>query len=256
MNFANWARQQAAFGAALLDPHHAAPGFLQTRNGTDLNARFDVYRNNVHVSLIDALQAAFPVTCRLTGEEFFRALARDFLRRHLPQSAALHDYGAQLPDFIRDFLPAADLPWLGDVAALEHAWWQAYGAADATALTVEALARIDIAQLLSLHARLHPAVRLLDSMHPVHSIWFAHQQLGEPESPEQWQAESVLITRPEAAVRTLALLPGEHRFITALGAGACLETAAQAALETNPGFDLGHTLLQAIEAGAIEELHP
>jgi hypothetical protein len=256
MNSPAWNHQQAAFAAALLDPHNATPAFLQTRNGTDLDTRFDVYRNNVHASLIDALQAAFPVTCRLTGEDFFRALARDFLRRHLPQGAALHDYGAQLPDFIRGFLPAADLPWLGDVAALEHAWWQAYGAADAAALTVATLARIDIEQLLALRATLHPAVRLLESMHPVHSIWLAHQRLGEPASPEHWRAECVLITRPDAEVRTQALRPAEHRFITALAAGADFETAAQAALETDPAFDLGRTLLRVIEAGAVEELHP
>ncbi len=251
-----WDSQQTLFAAALVDPHPAAPTFLQTCKGADLNERFDVYRNNVHAGLIDALQAAFPVTCRLTGEEFFRALARDFLRQHLPRGAALHDYGTRLPDFIRHFLPAADLPWLGDVAALEHAWWQAYGAADAPALTVEALAQIDIEQLLALRARLHPALRLLDSMHPVHTIWFAHQLQGAPKSPENWLAECVLITRPEATVRTHALPPGAHRFITALGAGATFETAAEAALETEPGFDLGNTLLLATEAGAIEELHP
>ncbi len=251
-----WNLQQAGFAAALLDPHLATPAFLQTRNGADLDARFDVYRNNVHASLIDALQAAFPVTCQLTGEEFFRAMARDCLRQHLPGGAALHDYGSQLPDFIRGFLPAADLPWLGDVAALEHAWWQAYGAADAPAVAADALAQIDIEQLLALRARLHPAVRLLDSMHPVHTIWSGHQLHGEPKAPEKWLAECVLITRPEAAVRTHALSPGEHRFITALGAGATFETAAQAALDITPGFDLGNTLLLAIEAGTIEELHP
>jgi len=256
MNGHTWEMQQTALAAALLDPHPATPAFLRTRNGTDLDARFDVYRNNVHAGLIDALQAAFPVTCRLTGEDFFRALARDFLRQHLPGGAALHDYGTQLPDFIRDFLPAAELPWLGDVAALEHAWWQAYGAADAPALTMDALAQIDIERLLALRATLHPALRLLDSMHPVHTIWYGHQFNGELKSPESWRAECVLITRPQAEVRTHAISRGAHGFIAALGAGATFETAAVTALETDLGFDLGNTLLLAIEAGAFEELHP
>jgi Putative DNA-binding domain len=38
--------------------------------------RYNVYRNNVTVSLINALAAAFPATLRITGVDFFRAMAR------------------------------------------------------------------------------------------------------------------------------------------------------------------------------------
>ncbi|MEJ0100880.1 MAG: DNA-binding domain-containing protein [Pseudomonadota bacterium] len=256
MSAVNWARQQQVFATVLLDADAPTPEFLRARDGALLPSRFDVYRNNVHASLTDALRAVFPVTTRLVGEEFFRALAREFLRHNLPRGAALHDYGADLPDFIRGHAPAAELPYLADVAALEHAWWQAYGAAEAPAVSLAELAAIDGEQLLALRARLHPAVRMLNSVHPMHGIWFAHQADDEPVAPESWQAEAALITRPDATVQVRGITPAAHAFFVTLGADATLESAASAALELDPAFDLGATLLLAIQAGAIQELYP
>ncbi len=47
----------------------------------DLARRFAVYRNNVAHSLSDALAQRFPVVARITGGDFFTALARDFAFR-------------------------------------------------------------------------------------------------------------------------------------------------------------------------------
>ena len=41
--------------------------------------RFAVYRNNVAAGLIRALEARFPVTRRLVGDDFFRAMAGGFV---------------------------------------------------------------------------------------------------------------------------------------------------------------------------------
>ncbi|HTQ36987.1 MAG TPA: DNA-binding domain-containing protein [Steroidobacteraceae bacterium] len=253
MSMPGWPAQQQRFAAALLQPDAAAPEFLETRNGAGIGARFDVYRNNVHAGLIEALLAAFPVTARLVSEESFRALARDFLRAQLPQGAALHDYGAGLPRFLRDCAPEDSPAYLPDVATLEQAWWQAYGATDAPVLGLRELAAPDVADLLTRHARPHPALRLLRSAYPVHAIWAAHQLPGEPPPPGHWRPECALITRPEAQVHVRCISAGEHAFLAALPA--TLEEAASAALDIDPAFDLGDTLRLAIEAGAIQELH-
>jgi Putative DNA-binding domain len=249
-----WPSQQRDFALALLDPDAATPDFLETRNRAAPGARFDVYRNNVHASLIDALLAAFAVTARLVSEDSFRALAGAYLRRELPQGAALHEYGARLPEFIRE-CGAADSPsYLPDVAALEHAWWQAYGAADAPALATATLAALDGERLLRQGAKLHPAARLLSSVHPVHGIWAAHQGDGEPLPPSRWEGECVLITRPDVQVHVQRITAAEHTLLTQLAAGAPLECAAEAALAQDPTFDLGASLLRMVAAGAIQEL--
>ncbi|MBL8587921.1 MAG: putative DNA-binding domain-containing protein, partial [Methylobacteriaceae bacterium] len=108
-----------AFAAALLSPGAPAPPGLTTWNGSDPARRFAVYRNNVVVSLIEALSGAFPVTRELVGEEFFRAMAREFALGHPPRSPVMARFGEELPGFIAAFAPARELPWLADVAALE-----------------------------------------------------------------------------------------------------------------------------------------
>lgn len=256
MSTVAWSAQQRCLAAALLDPHAPAPDFLRTRADAALADRFDVYRNNVHSSLIDALLAAFPVTAQLVSEASLRALARDFLRTHLPQQAALQEYGAALPAFIRGYAPAASLPWLADIAALEHVWWQSFGAADAAALAPAALAALTTENLTAWHARLHPAVRLVQSTHPVHDIWVAHQAGGAPQPPRRWEAQCALLTRPQADVEVRRITTAQHLFFVTLATGATLEQSGSAALARDPHFDFGITLLLAIEAGAIEELHP
>jgi hypothetical protein len=254
MSTPHWSADQRRFAQALLNPESAVPEFITTRNGTDVAQRFDVYRNNVLSSLIDALLAAFPVTARLVSEDSFRVLAREYLRHELPQHAALHEFGAALPEFLRHFAPAAETPYLPDIAALEHAWWQSYGALDAPALSLRELAAVSGESLLTRRIQLHPAARLVASGHPVHSIWAAHQG-GEPSAPAAWTAEFVLITRPEATVAVRAISAADHTMLAALLAGATVEVAAAAALARDPQFDPGTTLLLAVNAGAIQELH-
>ena len=58
----------------------------------------------------------------LVGEEFFRAMAQIHVRAHRPRSPLMFEYGDELPDFIAGFPPAADVPYLADVARLEIAW--------------------------------------------------------------------------------------------------------------------------------------
>lgn len=255
MNAPPWESLQDSMADALLDPHAAMPDELTTRSGHAAAARFDVYRNNVYSSLIDALVAAFPVCVQLVSVESFRVLARAYLRQELPQCAALHDYGAGLPDFIHAWEPAASLPYLADVARLEQAWWQCYGAADAPTLGMQDLVALDVEQLLGKRVRLHPATRLTQSTHPVHGIWAAHQSGDEPVAPGNWQPESVLLARPEAQVQSRTITSAQHALLAALENGAVLEAAAGAALAIDPGFDLGATLQLAIEVGAIQELY-
>jgi hypothetical protein len=255
VNPAHWSSQQESFAAAVLDPDAATPGFLATRVGNATASRFDVYRNNVHNSLLEALVAAFPVAVRLVSEPSFRALALAYLRTELPAGAALHDYGAGLPAFIRAWEPAASLPYLADVAALEQAWWQCYGAADAPALAMHDLGALDPAELLGRRVRLHPSTRLVCSAHPVHGIWAAHQSGDEPAAPVSWQPECVLLARPEAKVQVRQITIAQHALLAALADGATLEVAASAALECDADFDPGATLQLAITAGAIQELY-
>jgi Putative DNA-binding domain len=65
----------AVFAQGLTDPARAIPVDVVGPRGKAAIKRYNVYRNNVTVSLIDALAATYPAVQRITGVEFFRAMA-------------------------------------------------------------------------------------------------------------------------------------------------------------------------------------
>jgi hypothetical protein len=247
---------QTEFAAALRDPALPPPQGVFGRGGKVDVRRFAVYRNNVFVSLVEALRARFPVTARLVGDNFFRAMARVYVDGEKPRSAILAEYGDTFPAFVAAFEPALAVPYLPDVAGLEVAVSQAYHAADADPLGVEALSPFDAEALSASRLDLLPSARLVWASYPAASIWAVHQVPGAVELPQDGQPERTLVYRPDIDVRLLPLNAAEFFFVEALGSGASIEAAGTAALAVDPAFDLGRSLVSLVEAGAVCGIHP
>lgn len=235
---------QSAFAAALLNPDLPCPSGLTSWNGSDPEVRFAVYRNNVTVSLIDALADTFPVVQALVGEDFFRAMARVFVQAKPPRSRLMVYYGDSFADFVASFPPAASVPYLADVARLEMARVRSYHAADASAIQTEALqaALADPEQLLTLRLHVHPSVQLIASPFAVVSLWAAHQGALCLTSVDPDVAQAALVFRQGLDVDTVELKPGDARFFKSLQAGDSLLDAAQAAAGSDADFDLSQAL--------------
>jgi hypothetical protein len=242
----------ASFARALVNPSQPAPAATRRSDGRSVERRFAVYRNNVAVALIGSLEARYPVVRRLVGDDFFRAMAGAFVAAEKPRSPTLVHYGDGFPEFVAGFPPAAAVPCLADVARLENAWVEAYHAAEADALGLDALATIAPEALEALRFRPHPAARLLSFAHPAASIWAASQGESEPRPPEIWSAEEALVARPGADVAVRVLPPGGFAFAAALFSGASLGAAT--ALAAADGFDPGAHLVGLVEAGAFQSL--
>lgn len=243
---------QTDFRTAILDARVAAPAGLIDPDGRPAGKRFDVYRNNVAVSLTEALKTAFPVIHKLLGEENFAGIAGIFLRRYPPTSPLLMFYGAEFPDFLAGFEPVQHLGYLADVARLELALRHSYHAADATPVAPQAFQDLTPQALMEARLRLAPAVQLLRSDWPIHAIWQFNQPQGGPKP--QMRAESILITRPEFDPAPTLLPPGGGAFVAALMAAEPLGAAVEAASNDTPDFDLTATLGLLIGGGAIVEL--
>ncbi len=245
-----------AFATALLNPDLPPPTGLCAWNNSDPAVRFAVYRNNVIVSLIDALADSFPVTQMLVGEPFFRAMAREFAYRCPPRSPVLANYGADFPAFIGNFPPAESLPYLADVARLEYAYIQAYHAADADVLPAseftQALAQPENLPRLRLH--LLPSASLLRSPYAMASLWVAHQAPEVTRLPDPYQPEAVLIIRPDLEVKVLLIDAGTHALTQALQNDAPLAEATALAVESQADFDLTQALALLIRECAIGSL--
>ncbi len=246
----------ADFAAALLATDGRCPPGLTTWNGSAPEQRFAVYRNNVVVGLVDALADSFPVTQALVGEDFFRAMAREFVRVAPPRSPVLALYGEDLAGFIEDFGPAAGLPYLADLARLEYLRVLAWHAADADPVAQAELAALLAAAdaLAAARFRLAPALFVLDSAHAVASLWAAHQADdvaaalagGDPE-----RAEAALVCRNGLEVEVFSIGRGAAAFIGLLQQGAPLATASTQALAVAARFDAAPTLALLLRVGAI-----
>ena len=241
----------AAFSAALLKPDRETPALVSGPAGKAAAKRYAVYRNNVTVSLIDALAAVYPAVQRITGVEFFRALARFHIRETPPTSPLLFEYGHDFPAFIETYEYARGMPWLADTARIERAWLDAYHAADAEPLSASDLAAHPPERLADLVFSRHPATRLVRSRFAAVTIFTANRAPGPIEAIDASEAEDGLITRPELDVVVRRLAPGEAEFLSALIAGRPLGEAADMALETHPGFDIGAALATLIDSGAF-----
>jgi hypothetical protein len=235
---------QTSFVRALLNPELPCPGGLSTRNGSDPEIRFAVYRNNVMVSLIDALADTYPVVQTLVGEEFFRAMARVFAQHNPPRSAVMAYYGRDFAEFVATFHPAASVPYLADVARLEMARVMAYHAADVAPVATEVwqAALADPEQLLSLRLVLHPSVHVIKSSFAIFSVWAAHQDAICPSSIDPDVAQSVLVYRAGLEVETMELAARTDAFVSALLTGHTLLDAAHAACSGDPEFNLTNAL--------------
>ncbi len=231
------------FAPALLDPAAAVPAGLSDARGRSAKRRFDVYRNNVIVSLTEALETGFPVIEKLVGAEFFRAMAGVFVRSHPPVSPVLTMYGADLPAFLEQFEPVAHLPFLADVARLELALREAYHAADARPIAPDALTHPG---LMEARIRLAPATRLVASPYPICAIWRANSEAGAP--PARGGAETVLVTRPDWDPWPRPVSPDVARFIAALAAGQPFGAALAAA---GDALDLSAVLTLLLDTKSI-----
>jgi hypothetical protein len=246
----------AAFSRALLDPEDETPGVVTGPGKKAAVRRYNVHRNNVTVSLIKALAEIFPATQRLTGPEFFRAMARSYIRSTPPTSPLLFEYGHDFPDFIAHYKYAQSMHWLPDTARIERAWLDAYHAADASPLTAADLASIPPDHLANIVFVPHPATRVVRSQFSALTI-FAANRGGETSGPIRAdEPEDTLITRPELEVFARRLPRGGAIFLSCLMSGDTFGEATFVALESDASFDLPVNLAGLIQAGAFTKVVP
>lgn len=218
--------------------------------------RLQIYRNNMMVSLADALAAVYPVVQRLVGEDFFRHSARRYIPLHPSRAGHLQPFGAAYAEFLAGFEPAAGLPYLPDVARLEWAWHEVFHAAAAPPLDLARLAAVpeDARDGVQLH--LQPAARLVASDYPVLSIWQTNQDghAGDSTLSLDSGGEQVLVIQRDLEVELHALGRAEHELLDRLARGATLAEAAEAAFAREPEFDFAALFARHLALGSFAGL--
>ena len=241
---------EARFAAALSDPAAPAPDVLTKASAH----RFAVYRNNVAISLIETLEARFPAVCAAVGDDFFKAMARVFIAEHPPRLPMMNVYGDDLPDFLRHFAPAADVPYLPDLAEVDAARTRAAYVADVEPLTGATLQGLAPEQLAAMRVVLHPSLAVISSIYPIVTIWGMNTGALPVAPIADWRPESAVVARPQREVEVRSLPPGGDIFLRALAAGENLASAAATAIAAAPHFDLGVNLAGLFNFGLVGRL--
>lgn len=243
---ADLGQRQQAFAEGLLDAASpAGDGFAGVHRGQ----RLAMYRGHLRGAWHTTLSAAFPVLRQLLGDEFFEGLCHTFGFAQPARDADLNQFGAALPDFLASFAPAADYPYLADMARLEWALHRARFNEDAIAITAADLAALGPEALDATRFALHPAVTLLDSPYAVASLWHAHHGGAFP--PSMDVAEQVLVARPQWQPVVESIDPARHAFYKALGENASVGAALDAAMALDEEFDIAGALHQALALGVL-----
>ncbi|CUH67676.1 hypothetical protein TG4357_03145 [Thalassovita gelatinovora] len=234
---------QTEFRTALLDPSQPVPNGLTDSAGRPAGKRFSVYRNNVAVSLKEALETGFPATARLLGTRNFETVAQGYLRAQPPKSPVMMLYGDSFADYIAAISSLESLGYLPDVARLEYAMRQSYHAADVTTIDPAQLAETAPDALNRARLMFAPAVRLIRSDWPIWSI--REKALNADALAPPGTAQPVLVTRPHYDPELHPLTQADARLIASLLSGAMLAEAMTRAPDADLGQVIGLLLAQS-----------
>ncbi len=241
---------QLETGLALNNPDVQCPHTVAGRTSDGSSRRFNVYRNNRAGSLIGSLRDTYPVLCRLLGDEFFQAAARQFIDLNPPTGPVLSEYGNGFGDFVQQ-LPGSDrYPYFADVAELEWRRLQSYHAADDETLTPADLQSIEPSRLLASKLTLHSAVAVIESNWAIGSLW-SNSQSDNGHKLDLVQAEIVLISRPQWTVQQTIISAESACFMQYLTSGLSIEEAATQCLSEYLDFDTGFHLQGLLAAGTF-----
>lgn len=184
-----------------------------------------VHANNIAHARHVALEETYPRLLEAMGAEAFHQAAARFLAQPLVLDRSLDDLG-------RGFEQILDHPAQRDLARAEWLWLEAFGAPEASAITLAELASFAPERLLAASFQLHPAARWTPLEQPTSFGWDGSEGEGE----------ILLVTRPAAELH-VRRIPAEAA--EPLG----LLSRPRAAGDLLAAHSV--TLIKLVEAGAI-----
>lgn len=181
---------QSAMMAALDHGPAHLPHRLFAGSPERVLAGMKVHANTISHARLIALEDTYPRTLELIGHDRFNAHSRQFIQQPNVTAVALADIGAGFDTFLRE---AGESAGIADLARFEWLWLQAYHAADAEPLALDALAGLAPEALLEQTLVRHPAAFAGPFDKRVHDLIGA--QVAGLDT-----ASAILIARPGAEV--------------------------------------------------------
>jgi hypothetical protein len=223
-----------------------------TAPGANPTTRFQIYRNNMFLSLTLHLKAVFPVTARLGDDRFFAYAAHEFICSHPPRAPHLSNYGGGFAKFLASFPPSRNVRLLVEMAAFEWTVHCALTAAERPPLAAATLAHVsgDSGQIC---VALQPSLGFVLARWPVLDLWAAE---GRKEDEIRPKLNRIAVFRRADNIRVLDLTSASFGFWRSLKKGVALDCAAARALARNPQFNLVNEIQRVFNAGLVTAVYP
>lgn len=166
--------------------------FLFGGNSKPRQPNAEIYRRGVEAKAVRALENSFPTVKALLGPSRFEGLSVDYLRTLRKQSGDWSDFGWGFPSWIISHRISDQVPYLSDVARLDHT---VSGAERNLYDDVSSESFLAIGEELSRYSLvLNRGVQFFRSTFPVVSIWEAHKS-QEPQDTLSFAQAKRMIAR-------------------------------------------------------------
>lgn len=224
---------------------------------SERDARLSIYKNNTYHSLIEATIALYPTVVSTIGTEFFSAIAKSYIEKNPPSSAAMVDYGHNFPTFAEEFSPTKEFQYLPDLCRLDLIQHFSYHAQDSRPVDAQQYAELDLNKLANSRVLPLYSVQLLSSPYAIYSMWQLTQDDHEnAASIDAFEDQYVFAIRPEMDVFLYRLDKGTFYFLNALTSKQTINDALMNAQEIDPEFDPSGAISFLIQSGFAQTLTP
>ena len=220
--------------------------------------RFDeqglaIYQSNFKASAIRALSISYPSIYALLEEDNFATAVAVYLMQEAKTSADWGEFGHNFPEFLAAQIALNDLPFIGDLAKLDLAFYQAERDSDKT-LDLSTLTLLADADPYQLYIDLAPGAKLLSSQYAIARIreMLVNESSNGDENSETDTAELLkehqsytVSFRQAFKGQIVEISKPEYQWLEAIlnqqSLGQCLDKVAETA------FDFQQWLTSAIE---------
>jgi len=218
--------------------------------------RIQTYRDSIQTALFHCLQETYPVCEKIVGQDFFLAMAYQYISDNPSRSENLNDYGGTFADFSDNFPAAKGLRYLGDIARLEWARQTAYYRGDSFYGDFSQLSTLDEAILSKVHLMLPPSAIFLAVNYPVTAIWDFAQDEIEQEVPDLAAGgEKLLIWRHHAELNQDKLSEIEWYFLLDCQNGLQLGAVLENLLSRDPTAQVAGLMADCVNRGFLMDFY-
>lgn len=176
-------RLQKDFQCYLLRPTPDMESAVLDTDRASARVRLGVYADAYRLRLLEALQIDYPALHSLVGDETFDRLGRAYIDAHPSRHFSIRWFGQNLAAFLRHSPPYCDFPVAAEMADFEWAMTLAFDAADATPLSLAAMAEIPPSAWADMRLLPQASVQRLNLEWNVPVFWKAIDAGETPDAP-------------------------------------------------------------------------